>query len=138
MIRAGYATAIASKLFEKAHEAQAAGKNIDKTLYDKAKDFYEEAFYRSNFVGAENSVGFHNPAEALRILGDAVAFATKAEALLRQALTKAGVDVPIIVNLELDKYLDERGKKKLKFDPKVVVNDPFGTEEKLLTVKHMK
>ena len=51
---------------------------------------------------------------------------------------KAGVDVPVIVNLELNKYLDERGKKKLKFDPKVVVSDPFGIEEKLLTVKHMK
>jgi nitrite reductase (cytochrome c-552) len=138
MIRAGYATATVAKLFEKAHEAQAAGKSIDKALYDKAKDFYEEAFYRTNFVGAENSVGFHNPIEAMRILGDSVAFATKAEALLRQALTKAGVDVPIIVNLELNKYLDERGKKKLKYDPKVVINDPFGVEEKLLTVKQTK
>jgi nitrite reductase (cytochrome c-552) len=135
MIRAGYATAITAKLLEKVHEAQAGGKNIDKVLYDKAKDFYEEAFYRSLFVGAENSVGFHNPAEALRILGDSVAFATKAEALLRQALTKAGVDVPVEVNLELTKYLDERGKKKLKFDPKVIINDPFGIEEKLLSVK---
>jgi nitrite reductase (cytochrome c-552) len=138
MLRSGYATAVVAKLFEKAHEAQAAGKTIDKALYDKAKDFYEEAFYRTNFVGAENSVGFHNPTEALRILGDSVAFATKAEALLRQALTKAGVDVPIVVNLELNKYLDERGKKKLRFDPKVVVPDPFGIEEKLLTVKQTK
>jgi nitrite reductase (cytochrome c-552) len=138
MIRAGYATATAAKLLEKVHEAQTAGKNIDKAFYDKAKEFYEEAFYRSNFIGAENSVGFHNPAEALRILGDSVAFATKAEALLRQALTKAGVEVPLIINLELNKYVDERGKKKIKFDPNVVINDPFGIEEKILTVKQTK
>jgi nitrite reductase (cytochrome c-552) len=99
---------------------------------------YEEAFYRSNFIGAENSVGFHNPPEALRILGDSVAFATKSEALLRQALTKAGVDVPMVVNLELNKYIEARGKKKLTFNQKVVINDPFGIEEKLLTVKQTK
>lgn len=39
-------------------------------------------------VGAENSVGFHNPTEATRVLGDALAFAGKAEGLLRQAITK--------------------------------------------------
>ena len=99
---------------------------------------YEEAFYRTNFIGAENSVGFHNPSAALRILGDSVAFATKSEALLRQALTKAGVDVPLIVNLELNKYVEERGKKKLRFDQKVVINDPFGTEDKILSVKQTK
>ena len=138
MIRAGYATATSAKMLEKIHEAQAAGKNINKTFYDKAKDFYEEAFYRTNFVGAENSVGFHNPAEALRILGDAVAFATKAEALLRQALTEAGVDVPMVVNLELNKYLDKRGKNKLTYNPDVIIKDPFGIEEKLLTITQTK
>jgi nitrite reductase (cytochrome c-552) len=135
-IRAGYATATSAKLLEKVHAAQASGKKIDKALYDKAKDFYLEAFYRLKYIGAENSVGFHNPTEAMRILGDAVAFATKAEALLRQALTKAGVNVPILVNLELNKYLDKRGKKKLRYNPDVTIQDPFGTEEKLLTVTH--
>src|SRR5512146_2898187 len=121
-----------------AHKAQAEGKQIDKALYDKAKDFYEEAFYRGVFVGAENSVGFHNPTEATRILGDATAFAGKAEGLLRQALAKAGVDVPQMVNLELDKYLDGRGQKKLSFQKAVEFEDPFGVQGKLLTVQHTK
>jgi nitrite reductase (cytochrome c-552) len=138
MLRSGYATASVAKLFEIAHKAQSEGKNIDKALYDKAKDFYEEAFYRVVYVGAENSVGFHNPTEAARNLGDATAFAGKAEGLLRQALAKAGVDVPIMVNLELNKYLDERGKKKLKFSSDVEFKDPFGVQEKLLTVKQTK
>jgi len=128
MLRSGYATATVAKLFEKVHAVQAQGKQIDKALYDKAKDYYEEAFYRCVFIGAENSVGFHNPTEAMRVLGDATAFATKAEALLRQALAKAGVDVPLTVNLELNKYLENRGEHKLNFDPKVEIKDPYGVQ----------
>jgi nitrite reductase (cytochrome c-552) len=136
MLRAGYATATAAKLIEKVHEAQASGKNIDMSLYEKAKDYYLEAFYRTIYIGAENSVGFHNPTEAMRVLGDAVAFAEKSEGLLRQALAQAGINVPIMVNLEINKYLDSRGKRELKSDPSVIIQDPFGTEEKLLTVTH--
>ncbi len=135
MLRSGYATATVAKLIEKAHDAQANGKAIDKDLYEKAKDYYMEAFFRTLYIGGENSVGFHNPTEAMRILGDSVAFATKSEALLRQALTKAGVDVPMVVNLELNKYLDERGQKKLKFQKNVEFKDPFGNQDKLITVQ---
>lgn len=130
MIRAGYQCATVAKLFELTHKVQAEGKAIDPALYDKAKEFYEEAFYRSLFMGAENSVGFHNPAEGLRMLGDSVAFGTRAEAYLRQALTKAGVEVPLKVDLEIMKYLEERGTKKLKFDPKLEFKDPYGLQEK--------
>jgi nitrite reductase (cytochrome c-552) len=130
MIRAGYQTATVAKLLETAHKAQAEGKAIDQQLYDKAKEFYEEAFYRVLFIGAENSVGFHNPPEGLRILGDSVAFGTRAEAYLRQALTKAGIEVPIKVDLDIMKYADERGAKKLKFDPTLEVKDPYGLQDK--------
>lgn len=130
IIRAGYANATVAKLFEKVHNAQASGKNIDKTLYDKAKDYYEEAFYRNIFVGAENSVGFHNPAEALRVLGDSIAFAGKAEGYLREALAKAGIDVPVKVDLELNKYVEGRGEKKLKFKSSMEIKDPYGVQEK--------
>lgn len=131
MLRSGYATATVAKLFEMTHKAKEAGKKIDQALYDKAKDYYEEAFYRTSFVGAENSVGFHNPTEAMRILGDSTAFAMRADGLLRQALTKAGVDVPVKVNLELSKYLDNRGEKKLKSNAKFEFKDPSGVQERL-------
>jgi nitrite reductase (cytochrome c-552) len=130
MIRSGYATATVAKLLEKVHATQAAGKVIDTALYDKAKDYYMEAFLRLNFIGAENSVGFHNPAEALRVLGDSLAFAGKSEALLRQALAKAGVDVPVKVDLEMNKYIESRGEKKLKFNPAMEIKDPFGVQER--------
>jgi nitrite reductase (cytochrome c-552) len=138
MLRSGYATATVAKLFEMVHKAQAEGKQIDKALYDKAKDSYEEAFYRVVFVGAENSIGFHNPTEATRILGDATAFAGKAEGLLRQALAMAGVNVPMKVNLELNKYLDARGQKKLNFQREVEIKDPYGIEDRLLMVEQTK
>ncbi len=138
MLRSGYATATVAKLLEKAHEAQAAGKAIDKVMYEKAKDFYMEAFFRTLYIGGENSVGFHNPTEAMRILGDSTAFAGKAEALMRQALTKAGVDVPLVVNLELNKYLDARGQKKLNFQKEVEIKDPFGVQDRLISVTHAK
>ncbi|EHJ47914.1 Nitrite reductase [Solidesulfovibrio carbinoliphilus subsp. oakridgensis] len=129
-IRAGNATAVTAKLFEAAHKARDAGKAIDKTLYDTAKDYYEEAFYRSLFIGAENSMGFHNPTEALRILGDSIAFAVKAEGYLRQALTKAGVEVPLKVDLELAKYLEGRGSKNLPGHPEMEFKDPMGLQER--------
>lgn len=130
MMRSGYATATVAKLFEIAHKAQADGKTLDPALYAQAKDYYEEAFYRTVFIGAENSVGFHNPTEAMRILGDATAFAGKAEGFLRQALANAGVNVPIAVNLELKKYLDNRGEKKLTGNPDFEIKDPMHLQEK--------
>jgi nitrite reductase (cytochrome c-552) len=66
----------------------------------------------------------------MRILGDSIAFATKAEGLLRQALAKTGLDVPLTVDLEIDKYLNERGKKKLMYDAKVEVKDPMGIQSR--------
>ncbi len=137
MNRAGYAVAVAAKLFEMAHKAQAEGKTIDKDLYEQAKDLYLEAFYRVIFMGAENSVGFHNPTEAGRILGDAVALAGKSEALLRQALTQAGVTVPADVNLDLAQYLNKRGVKELNFKPEFELKDPYGTQEKLTPTKSL-
>ncbi len=132
MLRAGYATATAAKLFEMLHNAQ--GIEYDQKMYEKAKDFYIEAFYRQLFIGAENSVGFHNPPEALRILGDAVAFAGKSEALLRQMLAQAGVEVPMHIDLELNKYLDDRGEKLLQRKPEQEIPDPFGIQERFLSV----
>ena len=74
-------------------------------------------------------MGFHNPTEALRVLGDSIAFAVKAEAYLRQILTKAGVDVPLRVDLELSKYLEGRGAKKLPGHPEMEFKDPMGVQE---------
>lgn len=128
-IRSGYALASVAKLFERTHREQAAGKKIDKALYDLARDHYEKGFYRNLFFGAENSLGFHNPTEAMRMLSDAAAHAGKAEGLLRQALSKAGVDAPVHADLELPKYLGNRGVKPLNFRPEQELKDPYGPME---------
>jgi nitrite reductase (cytochrome c-552) len=137
MDRSGYATAVAAKLFELVHKAQADGKVIDKSVYDRAKDLYYEAMYRCIFMGAENSIGFHNPTEAGRILGDTIALSMKVENLLRQELVKAGVEVPADMNLELAKYVNKRGVKSLNFKPEFEFKDPFGNQEMLTPEKSM-
>ena len=124
-IRAGYATATVAKLFEKAHKSEAAGKKLDRDLYSKAREHYEQAFYRVVFIGAENSTGFHNPAEAQRVTDDAARHAAEAEKLLRQLLAQAGVTVPAKVDLELPKYVNNRGVKKLMFKAEHEIKDPF-------------
>jgi nitrite reductase (cytochrome c-552) len=124
-IRAGYATATVAKLFELAHRKQAAGTRIDRPLYEQARDHYLEAFYRVVFIGAENSLGFHNPPEARRILADAAGHAARADALLRQGLARAGVKVPKKVDLQLEKYLSKRGSRKLMFKPELQIKDPL-------------
>jgi nitrite reductase (cytochrome c-552) len=60
--------------------------------------------------------------------GDATMYAGKADGLLRQALTKAGVDVPVKIDLELSKYTNNRGAKKLMFKPEQELKDPFGAQ----------
>uniref|UniRef100_A0A7C4EPV9 nitrite reductase (cytochrome; ammonia-forming) n=1 Tax=Thermodesulfovibrio aggregans TaxID=86166 RepID=A0A7C4EPV9_9BACT len=131
LLRAGYQTATAAKLFEVANKAQQEGKQIEQPLYNKAKDLYLEALYRVIFIGAENSIGFHNPTEAERVLADAVAYASKSEAVLRIMLAKAGVQVPVNIELELKKYLNNRGEKKLNFKPEQEFKDPFGTQQNI-------
>lgn len=130
LIRSGYQTAVAAKLFEIANTHKARGKIINMALYEKAKEYYEEAFYRGVFMGAENSIGFHNPTEAGRILGDAIAFASKAESLLRQSMSAAGINLPDGINLELGRYLSNRGGKPLNFRNTHEFRDPFNTQEK--------
>lgn len=134
MNRAGYAVAVAAKLFESAHKAQAEGKALDTELYQRARDLYLEAFYRVIFIGAENSIGFHNPSEAGRICGDAVAMASRCEGLLRQALVSSGVAIPADIKLEMAKYLNERGTKKLKFRPELEFKDPYHIQEWLTPI----
>ncbi|MEM0202407.1 MAG: ammonia-forming cytochrome c nitrite reductase subunit c552 [Archaeoglobaceae archaeon] len=138
LIRSGYTLAETAKLFEIANKAKSEGVEIDEKAYEIAKELYIEAFYRHVFIQAENSYGFHNPEEAMRILGDAIAMASEAKAILKTALQKAGVDVPATIDLELEKYLNNRGEKMLKFKPEQEFRDPFGTQEKIVSIKHMR
>ncbi len=115
--------------FRETHKAQAEGKTIDKELYDKAKEYYEEAFYRVSSSGPKTPLGSIIPPRRC------ASWATRPLRRQRpkacsQALTKAGVDVPIKVDLELNKYLDNRGEKKLKGNPNFEFKDPSGVQER--------
>lgn len=112
--RAGNAAARAAKAIELANKTA----GVDQSLLQEAKDSYTKAYYRITFITAENSMGFHNPEEALRVLGDGLYYATLAEMKAREALSKAGVPVPAKFDLELVRY-KERGSKKIPYKPEL-------------------
>lgn len=123
-LKDGYATATVAKLFEMANKVKKSGKQIDESLYAQARENYEQAFYRVVFIGAENSTGFHNPKETMRVLMDASRYAAAAEVQLRQLLAQAGAEAPSKVDLELSKYTNNRGQKKLMFRPEHEIKAP--------------
>ena len=53
------------------------------------------AQWRWDWVAASNSMGFHSPAEALRVLGTSIQKAQEARILLTSIFNKYGVDYPI-------------------------------------------
>jgi nitrite reductase (cytochrome c-552) len=59
----------------------------DQELLKEARWLHREAQLRWDFIAAENSMGFHNPTEALRILGNAADLARQAQL---QAVLAAG------------------------------------------------
>ncbi len=60
-------------------ETAAGTENVDAELLAQARDLHREAQLRWDFIAAENSMGFHNPTEALRILTIATDMARQAE-----------------------------------------------------------
>ena len=72
-------------------EAASKTPDVDTELLDEARVLHRHAQMMWDFIAAENSMGFHNPTEALRILA-------KATDLARQAQVKAiqAAGVPII------------------------------------------
>ncbi len=59
--------------------------NADKTLIEEAQALHRNAQLRWDFIAAENSMGFHNPEEALRILASATDLARQAQIKAIQA-----------------------------------------------------
>ena len=76
--------------------AAAANPNTNATLLDEARTLHRHAQYMWDFIAASNSMGFHNPDEALRILSNATDLARQAQMKAAQAandpvLLKTGV-----------------------------------------------
>ena len=70
------------------------------------------------------AVRLHHRAEGMRVLEDAANHASAADMHLRRLLAQAGEKVPEKVDLELPKYLNNRGAKKLQFKPEHEVKPP--------------
>lgn len=66
----------------------AAATGADATRIEEARKLHRAAQLRWDFIAAENSMGFHNSQEALRILAAATDLARQAELLAFQALSQ--------------------------------------------------
>jgi nitrite reductase (cytochrome c-552) len=66
-------------------KAAGAATNVDAALLDEARQLHRQAQARWDFVAAENSMGFHNSQETLRILAAATDLARQAELKAVQA-----------------------------------------------------
>lgn len=106
--KAGYAVAGAALMIEAAEKIPQA----DQKLIQSAKALYEEAYYRNTWIGAENSMGFHNPPEAMRVLGDALDQGRQAESLARESIMKAGGAPPSLDMEKIKAVIAERYKSK--------------------------
>ncbi|NLE74548.1 MAG: ammonia-forming cytochrome c nitrite reductase subunit c552 [Actinobacteria bacterium] len=127
LIDTGYSVAADAKLFELLNSSIDTQRPEVQPAYERAKAYYEQAFYRLVYMGAENSVGFHNPSEAGRILRDAMAYSKLCSGILRGILAEHDIAVPDEVDLELGKYLISRGVEKLGFVSSQLFDDPFPT-----------
>lgn len=67
-------------------------KKISKTL-EAVLDLHRKSQMRADFVNAENSTGFHNPTEAARIMGQSIAMAKEAQALLVALAAKDNIHI---------------------------------------------
>lgn len=74
MLRAERATV---SLIETIREGMAAG--LDDADLVQARDLHRRAQWRLDFVASENSMGFHAPQEAARLLGEAIDYARQGE-----------------------------------------------------------
>lgn len=66
----------------------AADPNADQALLNEARTLHRKAQLRWDFVAAENSMGFHNPEETLRILAAATDLARQAQLKAIEAVAK--------------------------------------------------
>jgi nitrite reductase (cytochrome c-552) len=64
----------------------AADAGVDDAKLAEARELHRQAQLRWDFVAAENSMGFHNPEEVLRILANATNLARQAQILAIQAM----------------------------------------------------
>lgn len=131
LIDTGYSVAANAKLFELINSKVATQSAAIKSDYELAAKYYRQAFYRTTYMGAENSMGFHNPSEGGRILRDAMSYSSRCNAILQRIALKAGLAVPDEMDLELGAYLTDRGVKKLGFVKTQLFRDPFATHTSL-------
>lgn len=69
-------------------DAEFGGSRLFSKIGTNARALHRQAQLRWDWIEAENSTGFHNPPEALYVLGQSIELARKAELTARRATGK--------------------------------------------------
>jgi nitrite reductase (cytochrome c-552) len=72
--------------------AKAAGAPAD--VLDKARKLQRKAQWRLDFIAAENSMGFHAPQEAAKVLGEAIDYARQGQVALLGGVSSTAASAP--------------------------------------------
>lgn len=72
-------------------EAASLRPDVNTAALEEARMLHREAQLRWDFVSAENSMGFHNPEEALRILAASIDIARRAQLKAIQAAGSSAI-----------------------------------------------
>lgn len=90
MLRAEDATLAGIRGIEAAMKAGATDEQLK-----RARNLHRQSQWRLDFVAAENSMGFHAPQEAARILGEAIDMGRQAETEAMRVTPKEAVPAPV-------------------------------------------
>jgi nitrite reductase (cytochrome c-552) len=63
-------------------------------VLDKARKLQQKAQWRLDFIAAENSMGFHAPQEAAKVLGEAVDYARQGQITLLGGVATSPAKAP--------------------------------------------
>ena len=80
--------------------------------------FLRHAQFRWDWVAASNSMGFHSPVEAIRVLSTSINISYKARILLHEILSNLGVKSPYIMP---DYSTKEKAQKLIGLDMKKII-----------------
>lgn len=62
---------------------------VDQELLKQSQDRYREAFWHFDYISTANSMGFHNPQEGAKIIGQSIQYANEATRYARESILKA-------------------------------------------------
>jgi nitrite reductase (cytochrome c-552) len=130
MIRAGYQCATVAKLFRDRAPGPGGGQDDRCPTLRQGQGILRGGLLPLAFHGGRELRWFPQPGRGAAHPGGLGGLRHPGRSLPAPGLDPGRGHVPLKVDLEIMKYVDQRGEKKLRFDPSLEFKDPYGLQEK--------